>query len=225
MAETPIPQVEFPSEDSEAAIDRWAVNIPPPLKRDPPLTRPNPAGNWRHDAIWGIYPSGVVIPRIYPMNRHSGDARLYRIEIHEQNDLPVFFITDVFRANSAMDLLGRKTYRDVELMLEEDWRAWEIVESDVDPVIDSAALGASGYRGHAENHVRYDLDVSGGGNVQLLQKKDVRGWRFWRMDLATSYRRERHAHAKRIRKEGVQTIDSPRRVHDGCRACARIRES
>lgn len=212
---------QISADASQEAVHRWSVNRPNIQKSEPGLTRRNPAGNWNTTAIWGIYPSGMIIPRVFPKMRAQGNARLYQIEVHRHDDVPVLYVTGVYRADSALEMLDVSSYLELELALERKWTLWKRVDRDVDRVISSSAIGAVGSSQHIQIHVRYDLDIEA-GDLGKLQTRRVSGWDFWHMDTWKSYRQERHAEAKRIRREGRVSASSIR-SHTRCGACARLR--
>jgi hypothetical protein len=223
MAEAEPPPWEISPDNSEEAVFGWVTPRPNRRKPHRGLVRRNPVANDAPDAIWGIYPSGMILPKIYPHMRPAGDGRLYKVEIHRHEYMPVLFITGVYRADSAVEMLGFKRYRMVELALEDDWSLWDVIENDVDRIANASSMWASGNREHVDRHVRYDLEIEKGNYERLFARKAGGNWQFWRMDIGT-YAQERHVNAKRIRREGQKTVIGTGRLHQGCRACARLRK-
>lgn len=195
----------------KAHLPSWVKN---PKRAARALVMSNPYANLAPEKIWDIYPSGMVIPKIYPQHNMNGEARIYKVELHNEELTPKLYVVWVGRAVDVLECLAVRNFLSAERLLEGNWDLWEDIERDCPPLTTSTAWGASGTNPHVQAHVMQDIHIDNGTSV----KDERRGWGFWRM---TRRFVRRHLYARYLRREGKQFVGT-RRIYTECRACSRI---
>lgn len=190
------------------------------------LVHPNPYANYTAGSIWDVYPNHFVIPKVHPHKVRPDEASplLYRIEIHNNNDRPMLYVSDVYDARKAAERVAALNFGELETMLESMPHLWGDVHHPSSIVTDASALHASGSNAHVQRHVRVgraiDIGVLPWGDVDTMIQRGL-AWSFWNMYAP---KREpvktRHQYAKMKRREGVKRLIKPRRITK-CLACER----
>jgi len=177
-------------------------------KVSPTLVRRDPKDTWA-TGLWSIYPSGMVIPKIYPASPMF--ARLYRVEVHRSQDRrawPYFFVTQAYSVREVSDLLGLGwPLSRIERALEADWDLWTFIAANLGP-IESTAKGASGHPAHVRSHILNDIKL---GNHR---RGDPQVWLFWNLRDSRGMQKL----SRELRAEGVTQVGG-RRVHKKCHSC------